>query len=193
MTLYALRPEPITHGDSSNDLQGPTRVVGPPSSNGIAKLSLMASRSNREVLDRWFRAFNSRQFREMGAILHEIASPDVIQEWPQSGERIEGRDNILAVLENYPGLPDADVHAVRGAEDKWVLTPSWTPLRITGSGDHYTIEGRVAYPNGEVWRFVDIAEFRDGKLVKLTEYFAQPFPAAEWRAQWVQRSESTTG
>jgi ketosteroid isomerase-like protein len=144
----------------------------------------------REAIDRWFRAFNARQFDDLAAILADVADAEVIQEWPQSGERIRGRDNILAILENFPGLPDASVHAVRGTEDKWVLTPSWTPLRITGSGDHYTVEGRVAYPSGEVWNFVDVFEFRSGKVVKLTEYFAPPFPAAEWRAKWVEKMES---
>jgi ketosteroid isomerase-like protein len=144
----------------------------------------------REAIDRWFTAFNARQFDDLAAILADVADAEVIQEWPQSGERIRGRDNILAILENFPGLPDASVHAVRGTEDKWVLTPSWTPLRITGSGDHYTVEGRVAYPSGEVWNFVDVFEFRSGKVVKLTEYFAPPFPAAEWRATWVEKMES---
>jgi len=147
----------------------------------------VGAQSNREAVDRWFRAFNAKQFHELAAILADVADAEVIQDWPQSGERIRRRENILALLENYPGLPDASVHAVRGAEDKWVLTPSWTPLRITGTGDHYTVEGRVAYPNGEVWNFVDVLEFRNGKVVKLTEYFAPPFPAAEWRARWVEK------
>ena len=30
-------------------------------------------------------------------------------------------------------------------------------------------------------------ELRDGKAVKETDYFAQPFPAPGWRAQWVER------
>jgi ketosteroid isomerase-like protein len=148
------------------------------------------ARSKREALDRWFRAFNAKQFDELAAILADVADAEVIQEWPQSGERIRGRENILALLANYPGLPDASVQAVRGAEDRWVLTPSWTPLRITGTGDQYTVEGRVAYPNGEVWNFIDVFEFRNEKVVKLTEYFAPPFPAAEWRARWVEKIES---
>jgi ketosteroid isomerase-like protein len=147
------------------------------------------ARGNRDAIDRWFKAFNAKQFKEMEAILADVADAEVIQEWPQSGERIRGRDNIIGLLENFPGLPDATVGKVHGAEDKWVLTPSWTPLRVTGSGDHYTVEGRVAYPNGEVWTFVDVLEFRNGKVVKLTEYFGPPFPPAEWRARWVEKIE----
>ena len=167
--------------------RGPPRAV-PAALPEVDKLSLVDK--NREALDRWFKAFNAKQFQELAAILAEVAEAEVLQEWPQSGERIRGRDNMIALLENYPGLPGASIDNVRGAEDKWVLTPSWTPMRITGSGDQYTVEGRIAYPNGEVWNFVDIFEFRNGKVVKLTEYFAAPFPAAEWRATWVEKIES---
>jgi ketosteroid isomerase-like protein len=163
-------------------------VIGSEPRRGVRR----ADRRPPEAIDRFFRAFNAKRFHELAAILADVTDAEVIQEWPQSGERIRGRENILALLENYPGLPDASVQAVRGAEDKWVLTPSWTPLRITGTGDHYTVEGRVAYPNGEVWNFVDVMEFRDGKLIKLTEYFAPPSPAAEWRARWVEKIESAS-
>ena len=63
----------------------------------------MDAQRNRQALDRWFRAFNAKQFDELAALLADTAHDDVIQEWPQSGERIRGKDNIMAVLENYPG------------------------------------------------------------------------------------------
>ena len=151
---------------------------------------VMDYEANRKLLDRWYQAFNARRFEELAAILAEAADNRIVQDWPQSGERIRGRDNIMAALRNYPGLPEATVSGVRGAEDKWVLTPSWTPLRITGTGDHYTVEVRVRYPNGDEWNVVDLFDFRHGKVVKLTEYFAAPFPAAEWRAAWVEKIDS---
>jgi hypothetical protein len=33
-------------------------------------------------------------------------------------------------------------------------------------------------------------EFRDGKVARETQYFADPFEAAAWRAQWVERIDS---
>jgi hypothetical protein len=30
-------------------------------------------------------------------------------------------------------------------------------------------------------------EFRNGKVVHETQYFADPFEAPDWRGQWVQR------
>ena len=120
----------------------------------------------------------------------EIGDENIVVEYPQSGERIKGRENNLAVLVNYPSPPQATIKAIRGAEDRWVLTPSWTPLRITGTGDHYVVESQITYPNGEVWSSVDMFELKNGKVVKVTEYFAAPFPSAEWRAKWVERIES---
>jgi hypothetical protein len=29
-------------------------------------------------------------------------------------------------------------------------------------------------------------EFRDGKVVRETQYFADPFEAPQWRRQWIQ-------
>jgi hypothetical protein len=156
----------------------------------IVKLSIMDSEMFRTALGRWYEALNARQVPEMTAILKEFADAEVVLEYPQSGERFKGRENNLAILENYPGLPDATIQRVRGAEDKWVLTPSWTPLRITGSGDHYSVEGRLVYPNGDVWSFVDLFELRNDKVIKVFEYFAAPFPAADWRAKWAEKRES---
>jgi hypothetical protein len=34
---------------------------------------------------------------------------------------------------------------------------------------------------------VNVIELRDGKVVRETDYFAQPFQAPQWRAQWVER------
>jgi len=34
---------------------------------------------------------------------------------------------------------------------------------------------------------VSIMEFRNGKVVRETQYFADPFEAPAWRSQWVQQ------
>jgi ketosteroid isomerase-like protein len=145
----------------------------------------MAQPDNREVIARFYTALNARRIEDLAALV----DPDVIQEWPQSGERIRGLKNMCAVIENFPDPPRVDVQRILGDEDKWVLTPTWTPLRTSGTGDTYTCECRIAYPNGEVWSNVTIVKFRSGKVVHMTEYFAAPFPAAEWRAPWVEKIE----
>jgi hypothetical protein len=36
-----------------------------------------------------------------------------------------------------------------------------------------------------------IVEFRDGKIWRDTRYYAEPFEAPEWRAQWVEQMEES--
>ena len=43
-----------------------------------------------------------------------------------------------------------------------------------------TYQGRPAFT-------VSIMEFRNGKVVHETQYFADPFEAPAWRSQWVQK------
>jgi hypothetical protein len=40
---------------------------------------------------------------------------------------------------------------------------------------------------------VFIIEIKGGKLVRETDYFGDPFPAPEWRRQWVERMTPASG
>ena len=37
----------------------------------------MSGEHNRDALERWYRAFNARDFLQLGALLDEFADPDV--------------------------------------------------------------------------------------------------------------------
>lgn len=124
----------------------------------------MGDERNRRVLERLVEAVNSQDLDTYEAQLRE----DVVYEWPQSGERIVGRNNIMAINRNYPGLPKVKVR------------------RIVGSGDLWSAETTLDY-QGNILHAVSIAEFRDGKIARDTVYFAEPFEAPAWRAQWVER------
>ena len=100
---------------------------------------------------------------------HGIYADDVICDYPQSGERILGRANLQALRSHHPDKPAGfNVKRILGGGDLWIT--------------EYTItyQGRPAYT-------VSIMEFRDGKVVHETQYFADPFEAPAWRSQWVQR------
>jgi len=115
---------------------------------------------------------------------------------PQSGERTRGKANYLAMVRNYPGgVGTVDPKGARlvGAEDRWVLTPMFTQLRIEGSGDVYTYVGSIRYPNGETWQLVSIIELRGGKVARSTSWYAAPFDAPEWRAPYVERFSPDAG
>jgi hypothetical protein len=60
--------------------------------------------------------------------------------------------------------------------------------RILGCGDLWITEYILSY-DGQPSHTVSIMEFRDGKVVRETQYFGDPFEASAWRAQWVERFE----
>jgi hypothetical protein len=58
--------------------------------------------------------------------------------------------------------------------------------RILGNGDLWITEYTITYQGRPAYT-VSIMEFRNGKVVRETQYFADPFEAPAWRSQWVQR------
>lgn len=120
----------------------------------------------------------------------KMLHPDYVEEYPQSGERIRGRANIRATVENYPGglgeaLSEPLVHA--NDADTWAITPSYTVVRIEENANKGTAVIKVRYSNGSEWWMISLFELKDGLLFRQTTYFAQPFDAPEWRAQWVEK------
>ena len=45
---------------------------------------------------------------------------------------------------------------------------------------------------GRVYNTVFIFECRDGKIIRETAYWSKPFPAAEWRSAWVEKTAPAT-
>jgi hypothetical protein len=74
----------------------------------------------------------------------------------------------------------------------WASQPSkkrFTVRRIIGSGDLWITEFILTY-DGKPSYTVSIMEFRDDKVARETQYFADPFVAPAWRAQWVERMDT---
>ncbi len=145
----------------------------------------MSEPSNRDVIERYARAITERDSETMARLRH----PDYVAEWPQSGERVRGSANARAIDEHYPGgLGVAERKAIHGSEDRWVVTPVGTLLRVTGTGDSYSAHFTAIYPGADrAWHIAAFVELRDGKVLKETVIFGAPFEAPTWRAQWVER------
>jgi ketosteroid isomerase-like protein len=120
----------------------------------------------RHVAEGLWRALQAGDWDAAGGYLHD----DFVQEWPQSGERIVGRDNALAIERNFPGG-----------------LPAMRFRRTLAAGDLAVLEVELTYGDGGRYLGVSVIELRDGKVAKETDYYAQPFPAPEWRARWVER------
>jgi hypothetical protein len=57
---------------------------------------------------------------------------------------------------------------------------------MLGHGDLWITEYTITY-QGRAAYTVSIMEFRNGKVVHETQYFADPFEAPAWRKQWVRQ------
>jgi hypothetical protein len=111
-------------------------------------------------------AIEAEDWEAVAGYVHE----DFVQEWPQSGERIVGRDNAIAINRHFPGgLPRM----------KFRRTVAAGPLAV--------LQVELTYADGSRYLGVSVIELRDGKIARETDYFAQPFPAPQWRAQWVEK------
>ena len=144
----------------------------------------MGSPSNEEVVRRYIEAHRVHDHAQLASFCH----PDWYVEYPQTGERIRGTENHLAVMDNWPGGPPEGVRIrITGSEDRWVATPANTIHRVVGSGDSWWFDGTATYPDGSTWFVAGLLTLRDGKIHRETWYFGPPLEAPEWRSQWVER------
>jgi ketosteroid isomerase-like protein len=133
----------------------------------------MAIDTNRATVERLRAMFETGSLEDLSRQQYDLAADDFVEEWPQSGERIRGRDNAKAINDNYPKMTGSN--------------PRISLRRISGEGAHWVVEGSIDYGDGTPVSYVGITELRDGKVARITEYFGNPFPAPAWRAQWVER------
>ena len=117
----------------------------------------------RKALNRHWAASDANEFD----VEHDIYQEDALLEYPQSGERIRGRNNIQA---SRIAQPNAKRFSVR---------------RIIGAGDLWITEFILSYDDSPSYS-VSIMEFRDGKVARETQYFGDPFAPGPSRAQWVE-------
>lgn len=129
---------------------------------------MMDGQDNRLVLERYLAGLLNTE--QEYTFRHE----DVVIDMPQSGERICGRDKMKEMQDAYPGPPTITVR------------------RMVGSGDVWVVEGRSDY-SGRIYHVVNIIEFCEGKILRETRYYADPFEAPAWRTPWVEPIEAEKG
>ena len=147
----------------------------------------MAERTARELTDEWVAAMNAQDFGRAMAVLH----PDFVEEYPQSGERVRGRENLRAIVENYPGdLRNSAAEAVPleavGGDRRWAIAPNYTVIDVTSVDDVSVHTFRTSYPDGSTWYIVGFVRLRDGLIWRRKTYFAPLYDPPEWRRQWVE-------
>ncbi len=130
----------------------------------------MSDVASRQVVERFWAAMGENDFQAAGELLHD----EFVLEWPQSGERIRGRSNFVAINEQYP------------ATGRWRFTLHRLVADSSGVVTDVTVtDGTVS------GRAITFSEVRDGRIVRQTEYWPDPFEPATWRARWVEQTRST--
>jgi hypothetical protein len=121
----------------------------------------------RAALDQHWAASDANDFETE----HRIYLDDAVLEYPQSGERTRGRSNIQGQRESQPN------------------TKRFSIRRIIGRGELWVTEFILTYDSKPSYT-VSIMEFTGDKVARETQYFADPFVAPAFRAQWVERMDT---
>jgi hypothetical protein len=121
----------------------------------------------RAALDQHWAASDANDFETE----HLIYRDDAVLEYPQSGELTRGRSNIQGQRASQPNKKRFSIR------------------RIVGSGELWVTEFILTYDAKPSYT-VSIMEFSGVKVVRETQYFADPFTAPAFRAQWVERMDT---
>jgi hypothetical protein len=128
----------------------------------------------QEMMRAFEAAATSGDFGAVTQLIQDYVTDDFVEEWPQSGERLT-REAAIRMAEHYPEMSGT--------------SPRMTYKRMLGGGDVFMVEGTIDYGDGVPVSYVGIGEMRGDKVAKMTEYFANPFEAPAWRADFVERMD----
>jgi hypothetical protein len=123
----------------------------------------MNDREARLALERHWQASDEGDFM----VEHEIYHSDAVLDYPQSGERIRGRENIRESRLVQPNVKRFAVSRIIGANELWI-----TELVLS-------YDGRPSF-------VVSIMEFQNGLVARETQYFSDRFDPAPSRADLVE-------
>ena len=123
----------------------------------------MTDDHTRDLIERFWRAIDARDWETVAGLL----DPTFVCEWPQSRERIRGRDHFVALNRDYPG--------------DWRITV----VRVVAEGERAASEVHVAI-DGRVDVAVSFYELRAGRIAREVDYWPESYPAPAWRAHLVE-------
>ncbi len=126
----------------------------------------MPEHDSSAIVTHFWRLMDAADFAGAATLLADEYTCD----WPQSRERIRGRENFVAVNAHYPG--------------RWRIALR----RLVASGGGVSTE--VVMTSGdETITAVSFFEVRDEKITRETDYWPEPYDAPAWRAAWVEPME----
>lgn len=123
--------------------------------------------ANEAAVERMRKVYATGDFAQIEQAALDYYTEDTVDTFPQSGEVFQGVALVKAMNDAYSEATGTQ--------------PSFALREIRGRDDLWVIEGTIDYGNGATAESVTIAELRDGKVVRQTDYFAAPFEAPDWR------------
>ena len=118
-----------------------------------------------EIVEEYWTRMQSNNF----AFAAEILSDQFFVEWPQSNERLRGKQNFITVNEEYP------------AHGRWEFTLN----RIVGD-EHMVVTDVSVTDGARQDRAITFSYIEHGKIAKQIEYWPDPYPAPENRTHLVE-------
>ena len=147
-----------------------------------------------ERVQKYRDAYTAMDMEALGKLRH----PEFQCYYPQSGELFTSHDAWVAAHAGYSSHfkdePDVEEATVKGGERRATVTATVSPffmpsapiVSVSDTGDLVALEGDGTWPDGKVYKWVWIIEYRDHLVWRQTEYYAEPFDPPDWRAAYVE-------
>ena len=103
-------------------------------------------------------------------ILGVPLADNVVRQWPQMQEIVQGRELIGAVEGNFAAV-------------------TLEVGRRHSLGQTIVVEWSINYGDDRIFRNATIAEVEDGKAIRVTDYWGEPVETPEWRKGMTDRLE----
>ena len=127
---------------------------------------MLETSSPEAVVREFWRLMATNDFSAVQAVL----APDLVVEWPQSRERIRGPENFARMNSEYP------------TSGRW----EFTIHRLVAHGED--VVTHVGVTDGtQSAEPISFFTVREGKIVRMVEYWPEPFEPAENRRHLVER------
>jgi SnoaL-like protein len=120
---------------------------------------------SKQILENFWSMMETNDFYAAAQLLHH----EYILEWPQSGERIRGRDNFAAINAAYP------------VEGKWHFT-----INQIVAEDASVVTDVTVTDSKRIDRVITFSTIRDEKIWKQIEFWADKTEPPAWRSRWVE-------
>jgi limonene-1,2-epoxide hydrolase len=119
----------------------------------------------RHIVESFWRAMNDNDFQGAGGLLAD----DFVLDYPQSRERLRGRENWVALNQEYP------------AAGRW----SFQVHRLIVENQQAVTEVTVSDTLNQ-FMLVSFFQARDGRIQRMIEYWPDPFDPPGMRAHLVE-------